>query len=89
MGAADGDAVSRENLTADGTPSIDTVAIGLDLAPIESRFAEFGTFLLDSGHSVTDTRDTLEAVQRTHAPEAKLSFAVLPEAVFVLSLIHI
>lgn len=63
--------------------STDTVAIGLDMAPIESRFAEIGTFLLDSGHSVTDTRDTLEAVQHTHAPEAKLSFAVLPEAVFV------
>jgi len=44
--------------------STDTVAIGLDMAPIESRFAEIGTFLRDSGHSVTDTRDTLEAVQR-------------------------
>ena len=40
--------------------STDTVAIGLDMAPIESRFAEIGTFLLDSGHSVTDTRDTLD-----------------------------
>lgn len=60
-----------------GTPAGETQV------PLESRFAEFGTFLLDSGHSVTDTRDTLEAVQRVHAPNAKLSFAVLPEAVFV------
>lgn len=76
-GAVSTGAVSTE------TVSTNTVAIGLNVAPLESRFAEFGTFLLDSGHSVTDTRDTLEAVQRTHAPDAKLSFAVLPEAVFV------
>lgn len=51
--------------------------------PLESRFAELGTFLLDSGHSVTDTRETLEAVQVAHAPESEFSFVVLPETVFV------
>ena len=87
MGAEHGDAEASEALSTEHvlgeTVSTNTVAIGIAPAPIESRFAELGTFLLDSGHSVTDTRATLEAVQRTHAPDAKLSFAVLPEAVFV------
>ncbi len=58
-------------------------ATGPARVALESRFAELGTFLLDSGHSVTDTRETLEAVQATQAPEADFSFVVLPETVFV------
>lgn len=45
--------------------------------------ARLGTLLLDSGQSVTDTRGSLEEVQRVVAPEQRLSFAVLPEVVFV------
>lgn len=45
--------------------------------------ARLGTLLLDSGHSVTDTRASLEEVQRQVAPENRLSFAVLPEVVLV------
>lgn len=58
-------------------------ATGPGRVALESRFAELGTFLLDSGHSVTDTRETLEAVQATQAPQADFSFVVLPETVFV------
>lgn len=49
----------------------------------ESRYAELGTFLLDSGQSVTDTRETLESVQSIQSPNSNFSFAVLPETVFV------
>ena len=49
----------------------------------EAGLARLGTLLLESGHSVTDTRVALEQVQRAIAPGEPLSFAVLPEAVFV------
>lgn len=49
----------------------------------EAGLARLGTLLLESGHSVTDTRVALEEVQRVIAPGDTLSFAVLPEAVFV------
>ncbi|MBO9626476.1 MAG: threonine/serine exporter family protein [Microbacterium sp.] len=48
-----------------------------------SRFAELGALLLEAGFSATDTRDALEEVRARVAPEEELSFAVLPEAVFV------
>ncbi|WP_217184184.1 threonine/serine exporter family protein [Streptomyces sp. AC495_CC817] len=48
-----------------------------------SQFAQLGTLLLEAGFSVTDTRDALDEVRRRVAPDVELSFAVLPEAVFV------
>lgn len=48
-----------------------------------SRFAELGALLLEAGFSATDTREALDEVCARVAPEERLSFAVLPEAVFV------
>jgi len=44
---------------------------------------DLGALLLDSGVSVTDVRGTLERARDATAPGTDLSFAVLPEHVFV------
>lgn len=47
------------------------------------QFAQLGALLLEAGFSATDARDALEEIRERIAPEEELSFAVLPEAVFV------
>lgn len=49
----------------------------------DAAFVELGMLLLEAGLSVTDVRDELEAVRRTAAPGAPLSFEVLADTVFV------
>lgn len=48
----------------------------------DAGMARLGTLLLESGHSVTDTRITLEQVQEAVQPTIERRFAVLPEVVF-------
>lgn len=49
----------------------------------DGALAELGVLLLDAGLSVTDVRAALESVRSANLPDAAMSFAVLPSAVFV------
>lgn len=52
---------------------------------LDETFADLGAVLVDAGNSVTDVRIALDDVRDSAAPDADLSFAVLPSAVFVSS----
>ncbi|MFW0793997.1 threonine/serine exporter family protein [Gordonia sp. CPCC 205515] len=56
---------------------------GRDEPTIEQDLGELGALLLDAGMSVTDVRTSLEAVSGTVIAAQPVSFAVLPEAVWV------